>query len=161
MIRRSRRPTALCPLLSSFCRRATSSSSLSANGVSSQNTAPSARTKRRGERTRCSHSTDDGRPRVTMVSLWGSKNGGDQTRSGSITPADTEQGDSGYSGQRHSREADERTRLIPPRRPGYLEPDDPAVSPFPPLSPPLSPYAYGRQLTESRCPPTTSGPFGS
>lgn len=65
-----------------------------------------------------------------MVSLWGSKNGGDQTRSGSITPADTEHGDSGYSGQRHSRDAGERTRLLPPRRPGYLEPDDPAVSPY-------------------------------
>lgn len=61
-----------------------------------------------------------------MVSLWGSKNGGDdQPRSDDGAPTDGE-------GSRHSsqrpQEADERTRLLPPPgRGGYLDPDDPAV----------------------------------
>ncbi len=65
-----------------------------------------------------------------MVSLWGSKNGDDQNQSGTATPGETEQGDSSsYSRPRQQREADERTRLIPPHG-GYLDPDDPAVSVF-------------------------------
>jgi hypothetical protein len=60
-----------------------------------------------------------------MVSLWGSKNG-------SKNPDEENQG---HEGEAHPqshvvvREADERTRLIPPP-PGhgaYLDPDDPAV----------------------------------
>ncbi|KAI9879683.1 MAG: hypothetical protein M1830_007629 [Pleopsidium flavum] len=64
-----------------------------------------------------------------MVSLWGSKNGGDdQPRSGDATPPDGE--GSRHSSQRQQ-DADERTRLLPPpRRDGYLDPDDPAVSPY-------------------------------
>lgn len=61
-----------------------------------------------------------------MVSLWGSKNGGDdQPRSGDATPPDAE--GSRHSSQRQQ-DPDERTRLLPPpRRDGYLDPDDPAV----------------------------------
>jgi hypothetical protein len=62
-----------------------------------------------------------------MVSLWGSKKPANGT--------DGEQRDHGTddraanSSNRHSQEADERTRLLPPQdREGYLDPDDPAVS---------------------------------
>lgn len=73
-----------------------------------------------------------------MVSLWGSKNGDEETHSGSVTPREAEEGDAGantagstYSRQRRQpREADERTRLIPPTHAGFLDPDDPAVTPY-------------------------------
>ena len=61
-----------------------------------------------------------------MVSLWGSKNGEER--------AEDNEGDheseSPRQPARHSggSEPDERTRLLPPRRDGYLDPDDPAVS---------------------------------
>lgn len=58
-----------------------------------------------------------------MVSLWGSKNGDEQQHDG-----DGDHDDQGSRQQpRQSREADERTRLLP-RNEGYLDPDDPAVS---------------------------------
>ncbi|KAI4766646.1 hypothetical protein E4T51_00399 [Aureobasidium sp. EXF-12344] len=75
-----------------------------------------------------------------MVSLWGSKNNDDeQLDDGSTTPRgsteDTRRPPSRRSYERREREADERTRLLPPQpRPphsdGYLDPDDPAVSPY-------------------------------
>ncbi|KAL8999729.1 MAG: hypothetical protein Q9169_001546 [Polycauliona sp. 2 TL-2023] len=61
-----------------------------------------------------------------MVSLWGSKNGDDQH-------ADADSTSDGANSQqqpRQSREANERTRLLPPQNDGYLDPDDPAVSPY-------------------------------
>ena len=69
-----------------------------------------------------------------MVSLWGSKND-DEGR-----PDDRSEGDDGDttptnpSDSQHpprrvgGEEPNERTRLIPPRREGFLSPDDPAVS---------------------------------
>ena len=60
-----------------------------------------------------------------MVSLWGSKNGEEHDEGD-----DAEQnGDDGNQSTRRSRgrEPDERTRLLPPRNDGYLDPDDPAV----------------------------------
>ncbi|KAL8674058.1 MAG: hypothetical protein Q9168_001545 [Polycauliona sp. 1 TL-2023] len=61
-----------------------------------------------------------------MVSLWGSKNGDAQQVDGDSAD------DEGNSQQqpRQSREATERTRLLPPQNDGYLDPDDPAVSPY-------------------------------
>ena len=61
-----------------------------------------------------------------MVSMWGSKNGEERTE------GDDTEHDGGDSRQhvRHSggSEPDERTRLLPPRNDGFLDPDDPAVS---------------------------------
>ena len=61
-----------------------------------------------------------------MVSLWGSKNGDERSHG---DDAENDGGDSGHQ-PRHSggREPDERTRLLPPRNDGFLDPDDPAVS---------------------------------
>ncbi|KAI9828701.1 MAG: hypothetical protein M1832_001804 [Thelocarpon impressellum] len=67
-----------------------------------------------------------------MVSLWGSKSGGDQSQSGPASPPDEETGRQ-QSSQReqHHVEPDERTHLLPPpTHQGYLDPDDPAVSPY-------------------------------
>ena len=62
-----------------------------------------------------------------MVSLWGSKDG-EEDQTGDRDP-NAENGEgSGPNGGRRSHEADERTRLLPPRRDGYLDPDDPAAS---------------------------------
>ncbi len=59
-----------------------------------------------------------------MVSLWGSKNG-----DGQHNDLDNANDDENSQQQpRQSRDADERTRLLPPRGEGYLDPDDPAVS---------------------------------
>ena len=81
-----------------------------------------------------------------MVSLWGSKNGEERTDG---DEAEVNDGDSRRE-PRHSggREPDERTRLLPPRHDGFLDPDDPAVSylglslPSQPLiiPPQVSPY---------------------
>lgn len=65
-----------------------------------------------------------------MVSLWASKND-EQDRpeadDGETTPTNT--GESRQAPRRQGAEAaDERTRLLPPRREGLLSPDDPAVS---------------------------------
>ena len=60
-----------------------------------------------------------------MVSLWGSKNGEEHDEGD-----DAEQnGDDSNQQTRRSggREPDERTRLLPPRSDGFLDPDDPAV----------------------------------
>lgn len=64
-----------------------------------------------------------------MVSLWGSKNGEERSEG---DEAETS-GDDSRQQPRHSggREPDERTRLLPPRNDGYLDPDDPAVSSLP------------------------------
>ncbi|KAI9806834.1 MAG: hypothetical protein M1833_002491 [Piccolia ochrophora] len=60
-----------------------------------------------------------------MVSLWGSKSGGSKPQSGSTTPPE------GEGSSRHQHDPDERTRLLPPQgRDGYLDPDDPAVTPY-------------------------------
>lgn len=69
-----------------------------------------------------------------MVSLWGSKKdkNGQSPDNGNDSPSD----DRPRSSQDHQ-EPDERTRLLPrqppphqPRHDGYLDPDDPAVSPY-------------------------------
>ena len=61
-----------------------------------------------------------------MVSLWGSKNGEEQQDAGE----GENHGDESRQSHRQSGgpEPDERTRLLPPRNDGFLEPDDPAVS---------------------------------
>lgn len=59
-----------------------------------------------------------------MVSLWGSKNGDDQHTDGDSANDE----DNSRQQPRQSRDADERTRLLPPRNDGYLDPDDPAAS---------------------------------
>ena len=61
-----------------------------------------------------------------MVSLWPSKNNGDDhSRSRDVSPAD---GEGSREGSSRYRDPDERSRLLPPpRRDGYLDPDDPAV----------------------------------
>lgn len=62
-----------------------------------------------------------------MVSLWGSKDGDEQHTDGGSTNEE----DNNQQQPRQSREANERTRLLPPRNDGYLDPDDPAVSSHP------------------------------
>ena len=67
-----------------------------------------------------------------MVSLWGSKKDGEGEREGEREDGDAPatDGEAGtHDNPRHSdgHDADERTRLLPPRREGYLDPDDPAV----------------------------------
>lgn len=60
-----------------------------------------------------------------MVSLWGSKNG-----EGRDEGDEAEQNDDNSNQQTRrsgGREPDERTRLLPPRHDGFLDPDDPAV----------------------------------
>ena len=61
-----------------------------------------------------------------MVSLWGTKNG----NKGQDEDGERRGEDQGSHAPEHRhREADERTRLIPPQNnDGYLDPDDPAVS---------------------------------
>lgn len=65
-----------------------------------------------------------------MVSLWGSKNDDEdrpEGQDGETTP--TNPGDGRQPPRRSGDEdADERSRLLPPRREAYLSPDDPAVS---------------------------------
>ncbi|KAF7846230.1 hypothetical protein BT93_L4803 [Corymbia citriodora subsp. variegata] len=73
-----------------------------------------------------------------MVSLWGSKTTDEeQEDGGSTTPRDAEGNSRAPPSRREyeRREANERDRLLPaqPRPPhadGYLDPDDPAVSPY-------------------------------
>ena len=62
-----------------------------------------------------------------MVSLWGSKNGEEQGDGDGRASPDV---DSSRQPSRHGdgRNPDERTRLLPPRSDGFLDPDDPAVS---------------------------------
>ncbi|KAI4201226.1 MAG: hypothetical protein LQ350_003403 [Teloschistes chrysophthalmus] len=62
-----------------------------------------------------------------MVSLWGSKNGEDQQHG---ADGDHDENDNRHQ-SRQNREPDERTRLLPHQRnDGFLDPDDPAVSPY-------------------------------
>ncbi|KAL8944178.1 MAG: hypothetical protein Q9216_000602 [Gyalolechia sp. 2 TL-2023] len=60
-----------------------------------------------------------------MVSLWGSKNGEERQHEN-----DDGNDEDNRQHSRQSREADERTRLLPSHNDGYLDPDDPAVSPY-------------------------------
>ncbi|KAI9834762.1 MAG: hypothetical protein M1819_002848 [Sarea resinae] len=66
-----------------------------------------------------------------MVSMWGSKT--TDSRSGASSPQNGETSDDHPS---NHQEPDERSRLLPSNRPpppgtgGYLDPDDPAVSPY-------------------------------
>lgn len=62
---------------------------------------------------------------VIMVSFWGSKNG--EERQGNDDQA--QEGEHSTNTPRSSQpEPDERSRLLPPGRDGFLSPDDPAVS---------------------------------
>ncbi len=61
-----------------------------------------------------------------MVSLWGSKNGEEHAEGEESEQPGEESGHSTRHSERH--DPDERTRLLPPRHDGYLDPDDPAVS---------------------------------
>ena len=84
-----------------------------------------------------------------MVSLWGSKNGeerpdGDEAE---INDEDSRQEPRPASG----REPDERTRLLPPRHDGFLDPDDPAVN-YPRYSFPIQTL-----IIWPRCLPIISG----
>lgn len=72
-----------------------------------------------------------------MVSIWGSKNDTEdreedraEGEDGETTPTNTGDGRQPPRriGGERGEEPDERTRLIPPRRQGFLSPDDPAVS---------------------------------
>jgi len=74
-----------------------------------------------------------------MVSLWGTNKNDDDEEHDSATPRDSDGNErpppSRREYQRREDEANERTRLLPsqPRPPhadGYLDPDDPAVSPY-------------------------------
>ena len=64
-----------------------------------------------------------------MVSLWGSKNNeNDDGDDGTPTDGEGSRPQSrNPPAERRSRDPDERTRLIPPRHDGFLDPDDPAV----------------------------------
>ena len=65
-----------------------------------------------------------------MVSLWGNKNDNEEEEQ------QQENGERPTSSQRsnqpsrRSEDANEQTRLLPPNNRGYLDPDDPAVSPY-------------------------------
>ena len=60
-----------------------------------------------------------------MVSLWGSKNGEERDEG---DEAEQSGDDSNQQPRRSAgREPDERSRLLPPRNDGFLDPDDPAV----------------------------------
>lgn len=64
-----------------------------------------------------------------MVSLWGSKSNGEENDEGAASPDGENSRQPSRGGDRRGgRDADERTRLLPPRNDGYLDPDDPAVS---------------------------------
>lgn len=62
------------------------------------------------------------------MSLWGSKNSNEEQDEENERPTSSSRRDT----PRHSEDANERTRLLSPddRAPGYLSPDDPAVSPY-------------------------------
>ena len=64
-----------------------------------------------------------------MVSLWGSKNGGEDNNDdgAASTDGDNSRQPSRGGDRRGAHDADERTRLLPPRHDGFLDPDDPAV----------------------------------
>nr|POE49500.1 uncharacterized protein c23c11.06c [Quercus suber] len=68
---------------------------------------------------------------ATMSSLWGAKK---NTNSSAAQDDEHENGDMARHSEEHGRQPTERDRLLPDRRPppaeGYLDPDDPAVSPY-------------------------------
>ena len=61
-----------------------------------------------------------------MVSLWGSKNG-EEHDEGHDAEHNGDDNNNQQSRRSGGREPDERTRLLPPRNDGFLDPDDPAV----------------------------------
>ena len=64
-----------------------------------------------------------------MVSLWGSKDNGEERNEDDPEPP--AEGEDSRQTSHHARghDPDERSRLLPPpRREGFLSPDDPAVS---------------------------------
>ena len=63
-----------------------------------------------------------------MVSLWGSKDDGEEHEDGENTPTNGEESRRHHPGHSGGRDPDERSRLLPPRNDGFLDPDDPAVS---------------------------------
>lgn len=65
-----------------------------------------------------------------MVSLWGSKDDGGDREDGDATPTNEEASREHAPRQSGGRDPDERTRLLHPRNDGFLDPDDPAVSPY-------------------------------
>ncbi|KZF25989.1 hypothetical protein L228DRAFT_257498 [Xylona heveae TC161] len=71
-----------------------------------------------------------------MVSLWKSKNRDEEAHSGSSSPQEGEADVENGHRRTTREEPDERTRLLPsnpnppPHHDGYLDPDDPAVSPY-------------------------------
>lgn len=66
-----------------------------------------------------------------MVSLWGSKDDGEDREDGDATPPNEETSRQDTPRRSGGRDPDERTRLLPPRNSGFLDPDDPAVRVFP------------------------------
>lgn len=68
-----------------------------------------------------------------MVSLWGSKNDGEDREDGDATPTNGEESRQHSHRQSGGRDPDERTRLLPPHNDGFLDPDDPAVCVLPVL----------------------------
>ncbi|MCJ1375806.1 hypothetical protein MMC20_007043 [Loxospora ochrophaea] len=64
-----------------------------------------------------------------MVSLWGSKSDNEHSKPDDDAPRNGE-GSRPNSRQPLDQDPDERTRLLPPRNDGFLDPDDPAVSPY-------------------------------
>lgn len=66
-----------------------------------------------------------------MVSLWGSKDDGGDREDGDTTPTDGEASREHAPRRSGGRDPDERTRLLPPRNDGFLDPDDPAVRVLP------------------------------
>ena len=67
-----------------------------------------------------------------MVSLWGSKDKDAKANGAGRDDSSSQRGEGSHAGHgRESHETDERTRLLPPSNSGYLDPDDPAVSPQP------------------------------
>lgn len=63
-----------------------------------------------------------------MVSLWGSKKGGEDGEGTASVGNSSSQQQHTQDGS--YREPDERTRLLPPQNEHYLSPDDPAVTPY-------------------------------
>ncbi|MCJ1478911.1 hypothetical protein MMC13_007595 [Lambiella insularis] len=64
-----------------------------------------------------------------MVSLWGSKNG-DSNQDNDNDEEHEGEGSRPSSRQPRQHEPDERSRLLPPGHAGFLDPDDPAVTPY-------------------------------
>lgn len=66
-----------------------------------------------------------------MVSLWGSKDDREDREDSDARQTDGEESRQHTPHQSGGRDPDERTRLLPPRNDGFLDPDDPAVRVMP------------------------------